>query len=277
MFGLSQSKLAPHWMALSVTIYRCSPKLRLQSNCTPRYLILFIHTAFCSQRTIFGYWKDLLSVTSIFSGTIFRRLLSNQRFACHRFSLILSPRILTPSAAHTITALSVQPIILIPLGRSMRRKSSHMTFHTSGPARDHMSSFFWGTIYLLRISSTCCSDSHLSSATGSLEPSSASSPRSNTCISRYWTHCVFQCCSTCRIPYAYRFLFLLQWRCLLLSGWRPQWTCFSKSWIVSSKECSHQPCDSVVAFLQTCKAQWNGIPKRWPKVQKKMSDSINFQ
>ena len=46
-----------------------------------RYLMLFFHSISCSPRTIFGYWKDFLSVTSkasVFSGAIFRHLLSNQ-------------------------------------------------------------------------------------------------------------------------------------------------------------------------------------------------------
>ena len=44
-------------------------------------------------RAILGYLKDLLSViskVSVFSGAILRHLLSNQRFARYRLSLILS-------------------------------------------------------------------------------------------------------------------------------------------------------------------------------------------
>ena len=44
-------------MALAVAICRCSPKLSLRSNCTPRYLMLFSHSISCSPRAIFGYWK----------------------------------------------------------------------------------------------------------------------------------------------------------------------------------------------------------------------------
>ena len=103
----------------------------LRSNCTPRYLMLFFHLISCSPRTILGYLKDLLSVTSkasVFSGAIFRHLLSNERFAHHRLSLILSSRILTSSAAHTTNASSAKPMMLVPAGNSMRRKSSYMTF-----------------------------------------------------------------------------------------------------------------------------------------------------
>ena len=86
-----------------------------------------------SPRTIFGYLKDLLSMTSkasVFSGAIFRHLPSNQRFARHRLLLILSSRIVTSSAAHTTSASSAKPMMLVPAGRSMRRKSSYMKFPT---------------------------------------------------------------------------------------------------------------------------------------------------
>ena len=59
------------------------------------------HSISCSPSTIFGYLKDLLSVTSKasdFSRAIFRHLLSNQRYARHRLSLILSSRVLTSLA-----------------------------------------------------------------------------------------------------------------------------------------------------------------------------------
>ena len=36
MLGISRAKFAPHWTALAVAIYRCSPKLSLRSNCNPR-------------------------------------------------------------------------------------------------------------------------------------------------------------------------------------------------------------------------------------------------
>ena len=55
------------------------------------------HTALCFPRKIFGYLKNLLSVTSkasVFPGAISRHMLSNQRYARHRLSLILSSRIL---------------------------------------------------------------------------------------------------------------------------------------------------------------------------------------
>ena len=120
MLGMSRVRTTPHWMALAVAICRCSPKLSLRSNCTPRYLMLFFHLISCSPRAIFGYWKDLLSVNSkasVFSGAIFRPLLSNQRFARHRVSLILSSRILTLSAAHTSSATSAKPMMLVPAGR----------------------------------------------------------------------------------------------------------------------------------------------------------------
>ena len=107
MLGMSQAKLAPHWMVLAVAICRCWPKPSLRSNCTPRYLIFVFHTPSCSPKSIFGYWKDLLSMTSkslVFLGAIFSPLLSNQRFVRHKVSF-------------------------------MRRKSSYMTFHTRGPFR----------------------------------------------------------------------------------------------------------------------------------------------
>ena len=94
-------------MALAAAILRCSTKLSLRSNCTPRYFILVFHSTSCSPRTILRYWKDLLSVTSkasVFSGAIFRPLLSNQRFDCRRILLILSSRIPTSSVAHTTSA-----------------------------------------------------------------------------------------------------------------------------------------------------------------------------
>ena len=106
MFGISRAKFAPNWMALAAAIFRSSPKLSLRSSCTPKYLMLLLHSTSCSPKTILGYWKDLLSVTSkasVFSWTIIRHLLSNQRFTCHRLSLILSSRIPTSSAAHTHT------------------------------------------------------------------------------------------------------------------------------------------------------------------------------
>ena len=96
--------------------------------------MLFFHLISCSPRTIFGYWKDLLSVTSkasVFSGAIFRHLLSSQRFARHRLSLILSSRIPTSLAAHTTSASFAKPMMLVPAGRSMRRKSSYTMFQTS--------------------------------------------------------------------------------------------------------------------------------------------------
>ena len=97
--------------------------------------------ATCSSNwgTILGYLKDLLSMiinASVFSGAIFRHPLSKQRFARHRLSLILSSRILTSSAAHMTSASSAKPIMLDPAGRFMRRKSSYMTFQTSGPTGD---------------------------------------------------------------------------------------------------------------------------------------------
>ena len=90
MFGINRAKFSPHWMALATAIFRCSPKLSPRTSCTPRYLMLVFHSTSCSPKTILGYWEDLLSITSkasVFSGTIFRPLLSNQRFARHRFLL----------------------------------------------------------------------------------------------------------------------------------------------------------------------------------------------
>ena len=95
----------------------------------------FFPSTSCSPRTILGYWKDLLSVTSkasVFSGEIFRYLLSNQRSARHRLSLKLNSRILTSSAPHTTSASSAKTMMLVPASRSMRRESSYMTFQTSG-------------------------------------------------------------------------------------------------------------------------------------------------
>ena len=112
------------------------------------YLLLFVYTTSCSPRTIFVYWKDLLSVTSkasLFSGAIFKPLLSNQRFARHRLLLILRSRVPTSLAAHTTSASSVKSMMLIPVvGRPMRRKSWCMTFHTSGTTRDP-----WGAPHVI--------------------------------------------------------------------------------------------------------------------------------
>ena len=73
---------------------------------------------------------------SLSSRRDFWPLLSNQRFARHRLSLIYSSRIPALSAAHTTNASSAKPMNLVPAGRSMRRKSSYITFQTSGPTRD---------------------------------------------------------------------------------------------------------------------------------------------
>ena len=139
MLGISRAKFAPHWIALAAAIFRCSQKLSLRSSCAPRYLMLVFYSSSCTPRTILGYWKDLLSVKSkalVFSRAIFSPLPSYQRFTRHRHPLILSFRILTSSAAHTTIASSAKPTMLILAGRSMRRKSSYMTFQTSGPTRD---------------------------------------------------------------------------------------------------------------------------------------------
>ena len=77
----------------------------------------------------------------------------------------------------------------------------------------YMSSLLWEAIFSPRLSPTCRSNSHLSFATGSMEPFSASSPRFRYSTSRYLTHCVCQCWSTRRILFAYHFLFLHLWRC----------------------------------------------------------------
>ena len=61
MLGISRTKFAPHWMALAVAIFRCSPKLSLRSNCTPRYLMLVFHSTSFSLRTILGYSYQSLS------------------------------------------------------------------------------------------------------------------------------------------------------------------------------------------------------------------------
>ena len=55
MLGMSRVRAASHWMALAVAICRRSLKQSLQSNCTPRYLMLFFHSISFSLRTIFGY------------------------------------------------------------------------------------------------------------------------------------------------------------------------------------------------------------------------------
>ena len=139
MLGMSRVRAALHWMAFAAAIFRCSPKLSLRSSITPRYLMLVFHSTSCSPRMILGYRKYLLSVTSkdsVFSGAIFRPLLSNHRFARQRLSLILSSRIVTSSAVHTTSASSAKPMMLVPAGKSMRRKSSYMTFQTSEPTRD---------------------------------------------------------------------------------------------------------------------------------------------
>ena len=72
------------------------------------------------------------------------------------------------------------------------------------PEERHMSSLLWETICRPHISPACRLDSHLSSATGSLESALAPSSRRRCSISRYWTHCVCQCWSMRIIPYAYQ-------------------------------------------------------------------------
>ena len=53
------------WMVLFVAIRRCSLKLSLPSNCTPRYLMLLLHVTSYSPSTICKYLKDLQSVTVV--------------------------------------------------------------------------------------------------------------------------------------------------------------------------------------------------------------------
>ena len=53
--GHESSQVVPYWMALLVAIWRCSPKLSLRSNCTPRYLMSLLYATLCSPSTIFGY------------------------------------------------------------------------------------------------------------------------------------------------------------------------------------------------------------------------------
>ena len=139
MLGMSRVKLAQLWMTSIVEMWSYSLKLSLWPNCTPRYLMLLLHAISCSPSIILRYLKDLWSVSSnasVFSRDISRLLLSNQRFTRHRLWLILSPWFPTSSAAHTTSTLSVKPKMLLPTGRYMRRKSSYMTFHTSGPSRN---------------------------------------------------------------------------------------------------------------------------------------------
>ena len=57
--------------------------------------------------------SPVTSKPSVFSGAISRLLLSNQRFACRRLSLILSSRIPTSSAAHTRSASSAKPMMFV--------------------------------------------------------------------------------------------------------------------------------------------------------------------
>ena len=139
-------------MALAVAICRCSPKLRLLSNRTPGYLILFFHTTSCSPRTISGYWKELLSViskASIFSGA---PLLSNQRFARQKLPLILGSGISNSSAARTRSASSVKPKTLISGGGrctgNRHTWDSGRSVLPATPEGHHMSSLLWETIYL---------------------------------------------------------------------------------------------------------------------------------
>ena len=141
--------------ALAVAICRCSQKLNLQSNCTTRYLIFYFHTTSCFPKTIFGYWKDL-------------------------------------SGPWPAKPRSFQGPFSAPGFLRRTWHSTRVVLPTS-PENHHLSSLLWETICRLRISPTYCSDSCLSSATGSLEPSSASSPWCNCSISQYCTHCVCQC------------------------------------------------------------------------------------
>ena len=108
---------------------------------------------------------------------------------------------------------SFQPMILVSAGKSMRSKSSYITFNTNGPARKS-----WGALHVIsslrnhlhpRISPAYGLDNRSSSATGSLELFYSSLPQCSSSILRYWTHCICQYWSTRKIPYAYQFLFLL--------------------------------------------------------------------
>ena len=191
MLGMSQVKLAPHWISLAAAIWRCSPKLSLRSNCAPQYFMLLFNAVSRPPSTIFGYSKDLLtSKASVISRAIFRPLLFNNSFARYRLLLISSSRISTSLETQT-TNSSAKPMILIPAGRSMRKKSSYITFHTNSSARDpwghHMSSVLRETMCRTGKSPTCRLDSYLSSATGSLELSYALSTRFSPSVSQSWT------------------------------------------------------------------------------------------
>ena len=185
MLGMSRAKRAPHRMALAVAICRCSPKLSLRSNCTPRYLMLVFHSTLCSSKTILGYWKDLLSVTSkasVFSGAILRPLLSNQCFAPHRLLLTLSTMIPTSSAAHTTSASSAKPMMLVPaVGPSAGNRHTWHSKQMAPPAtpkESHMSSLLSDTICRPHISPTC--RSRVLPSVGRLSPSSPSRCRCRT-------------------------------------------------------------------------------------------------
>ena len=60
----------------------------LQVSAEAKLSIQLFHSISCSPRTIFEYWKDLLSVTSkasVFSGAIFRHLLSKHALSAVDF------------------------------------------------------------------------------------------------------------------------------------------------------------------------------------------------
>ena len=154
--------------------------------------MLFFHSIRWYPQRILGYWKGLLTVTSkasVFSEAIFRHLLSNHRFACHRLSLILSSRILTSSTAHKqVRRLRSQYCSfqqVDPCAGNHHTWCSERVYPPATVERRHMSSLPWETICRPRISHTCRSYSHLLFAAGSLEPFSARSPRCRCSTPRY--------------------------------------------------------------------------------------------
>ena len=94
-----------------------------------------------------------------------------------------------------------QTLIIPQLEYRHTWRSTRMILPTILEGR-HLLSLLRGTIFRPLISPACCLHTRPSSAICSLKPFYTSSPLCSFSISCYWTHSVFRCWSTCRIPFA---------------------------------------------------------------------------
>ena len=204
---LSVSFFRPFLSLLSTTIYmknntltfRCSLSILIKAK--KNLLLNLWHFLTCPRpaklRSFQGpfsglcYSTNALPAVDFHSTQGFWRLQRHTREVRHQRSWWCSLQQVVPSAGNRHAWRSKQ--VALP----------------ATPEDRHMSSLLWETICCPLISSTCCLDSHLSSAPSSLD-TSAPSLRCRSSILWYWTHCVCQCWSTRRISYAYQFLFVLR-------------------------------------------------------------------